>query len=189
MARLATIRPYLITSAGFVIAFYSYLFLVREHHDPVLLMFRRLEKLVPRLHALTHIYLAIRYYHHRRGTVTAVFFLSVLIHTVVGLGFLLFANALGEASLPVAGIYTVFPMGLLVTAVPVAPAGVGTGHMAFAYLFGLIGSGRGADIFTLFALSSFFFGGVGGLVYLRFKAHAAPSPLKEAREANALPVA
>ena len=38
----------------------------------------------------------------------------------------------------------------------VGPAGVGTGHAAFAYLFNLWGSQRGADIFTLAVLRQCF---------------------------------
>ncbi len=168
---IRALRPFLVTSVLVVVAFYSYLFLVRDHHDPVLRVMRRLEKTLPKLHALTQIYLGLRYYHHHRGTVLKVFILSVFIHTLVGLSLLLFAGALGETTLPVLGLYTVFPLGLLITAIPVAPAGVGTGHYAFAQLFKLISSERGADVFTLMAISNLFFGGLGGLVYLRFRAH------------------
>lgn len=166
---LSELKPFLLAATLAVIGFYGYLFLVRERHDPVLLALRKIEHALPRAHSLTQIYLGLRHYHHHRLIVLRVFALSVFIHTLVGTTLYLFALALGDPGIPLYGLFTVFPLGLLVTAVPVAPAGVGTGHAAFAYLFGLIGSVRGADIFTMYALSNLFFGGVGGLVYLRFR--------------------
>lgn len=168
-APLSALRPFLITSFGVVVAFYGYLFLVRERHDPVLMGLRRLEHALPMAHSMTQIYLGLRHYHHHRLTVLRAFLLSVVIHILVGSSLLIFAHALGETGIAEYGLFTVFPLGLLITAVPVAPAGVGTGHAAFAYLFGLIGSARGADIFTMFALSNLLFGAMGGLVYLRFR--------------------
>jgi uncharacterized membrane protein YbhN (UPF0104 family) len=85
------------------------------------------------------------------------------------------AYALGETQLTLLPVYVVVPIGLLITAIPVLPAGVGTGHAAFLYLFGLLGSQRGADIFSLYALGQILTGAIGGLIYLRFRA-TEPSP-------------
>jgi uncharacterized membrane protein YbhN (UPF0104 family) len=82
---------------------------------------------------------------------------------------------MGETQLTYTQVYGSAPLGFLVTTIPVAPAGVGTGHAAFLFLLQTVGSQRGADIFTLFALAQFFTGGIGGLVYLRFKARE-PQP-------------
>ena len=82
--------------------------------------------------------------------------------------FLCFFKAFGE-TIHALQVFICFPLGLLVTAVPVAPAGVGTGHAAFSYLFQLFGSLRGADIFSLYVLNQFLIGAVGGMVYLKAK--------------------
>ncbi len=66
-------------------------------------------------------------------------------------------------------VYSLTPLGVLVTTIPVAPAGVGTGHAAFAWLFGLAGSPRGADVYTLFVITQLLVGAVGGIIYLGFK--------------------
>jgi hypothetical protein len=81
------------------------------------------------------------------------------------------AHALGDSHLPLVSLYVVVPIGLVLTSIPIAPAGVGTGHAAFLYLFHLIGSDRGADVFSLYAIGNLFTGLIGGLVYLQFKAH------------------
>jgi uncharacterized protein (TIRG00374 family) len=168
-----------------VIAFYAYLFLVREHHDPLLRAFRTVQKKIPKASALTRIYESLRHYHNHRVTVLKVLALSALIHLSVGWACLQFAQALGEAQLSLLSLYVVVPLGLLVTAVPVAPAGVGTGNIAFLYFFHLLGSERGADVFSLYAMSQILFSSLGGIIYFRFKAgnemgemNAVPSPAK-----------
>jgi hypothetical protein len=180
---LYVLRPLVIVAAACTILFYAYLFLVKETWDPVLACIRALEQKLPAkigsaVNSLGRIYLGIRHYHDHRWTVLKTLLISLVIHMTVGWAFLQFAYAFGADHLSLLAVYTIFPLGLLVTAVPVAPAGLGTGHAAFLYLFNLIGCARGADIFTLYALSQLFYGFVGGIVYLRFKGQlqAVPSP-------------
>lgn len=171
-------KPLILTAAACVIAFYAYLFLLREKHDPVLRILKKLELRTPKFGSLVRIYEGLRHYHSHRWTVSKVLLLSLLIHMMVGWSCLRFATALGEDSLHLLSLYVIVPLGLLVTAIPIAPAGVGTGHVAFTFLFGLLGSQRGADVFTLFALTSLFFGGIGGLFYLRFRTQSAAIPVE-----------
>ncbi len=166
---LRAIHALLFIAALCVFVFYAYLFLVREHHDPVLLAFRKLERKFPRAGSLTRIYQGLRHYHSHRMTVLRVVLLSVFIHLTVCWACISFAHALGDVQVDSFSVFIIVPLGLLVTAIPVMPAGIGTGHMAFSGLFLLLGSQRGADIFSLFALVQLFSGALGGLVYLRFK--------------------
>ena len=72
----------------------------------------------------------------------------------------------------------VVPIGLLVTAVPIAPAGVGTSHAAFGWLFLHLGSKAGANVFSLFVLVQLAVAGAGGLIYLGFRGTAGePDPV------------
>jgi uncharacterized protein (TIRG00374 family) len=177
-------KLFVVTAGACVLAGYTYLFLVREHHDPVLRGFRWLESRVPRAASLTRIYEGLRHYHNHRLVVLEVLAVSIVIHLLVGWACYRFASALGESYLPLLGIYVVVPLGLLVTAVPVAPAGVGTGHAAFLFLFGLLGSRRGADVYTLVALTNILIGAMGGLVYLRFRSHEPAPELPEGATAS-----
>ncbi|MGK5082656.1 lysylphosphatidylglycerol synthase transmembrane domain-containing protein [Bdellovibrionota bacterium FG-1] len=170
-ALLAGTRFFVVCAALCVLVFYGYLFLVREHHDPALRILRSIEARFPKVSSVTRIYEGLRHYHNHRITVLQVLALSVVIHLFIGWASYRFAMALGETNLALLAIYVIVPLGLLVTAVPVAPAGVGTGHAAFLFLFGLLGSQRGADIYTLFALVNIAIGAIGGLVYLRFRSH------------------
>ena len=168
---LNAVRVLILIAATAVLFFYGYLFLIQEHHDPVLQILKKIEKRFAKTGSLTRIYEGIRHYHHHRKTVIKVLAISILVHLTVGWCCLNFAQALGESHLSLLPLYIVFPLGLLVTAIPVAPAGMGTGNIAFFYFFHLIGSERGADIFSLLALSNLFIGGIGGLVYFRFRTH------------------
>jgi uncharacterized protein (TIRG00374 family) len=168
---LAPVKFMIYLAAAGTIFFYAYLFLVREKHDPVLAILRTLEKKTPKAGSLVRVYEGCRHYHHHRGVVLKVLAVSVLIHLMVGWAVSQFALALGVTGISLLSIYVVVPLGLLVTAVPVLPAGLGTGHAAFLYLFKLLGTDRGADIFTFYALISLLTGALGGLVYLQFRSH------------------
>jgi uncharacterized protein (TIRG00374 family) len=160
-------------AATSVIVFYSYLFLVGEKHDPLLKVFKTLEKKYKKAAPLTNIYEGIRHYHHCRIAVLKVLLISMIIHATVGWACLSFAHAFGENQISLLAICIVVPLGLLVTAVPVAPAGVGTGNIAFLYFFQLIGSERGADVYSLVAFTNIMVGMLGGLVYFRFRGNEA----------------
>lgn len=182
-ALISSTRVFIVTGAVCVLAFYGYLFLVREHHDPFLRLLRAIETKIPKGNSFTKIYEGLRHYHNHRFIVLQVLAISVFIHLMVGWTAWHFAAALGETSIPLLSLYVIVPLGLLVTAVPIAPAGVGTGHAAFLFLFGLLGSQRGADVFTLVALCNVLIGAIGGVVYLRFRSHE-PAPVLDTASAG-----
>lgn len=186
---LHVLRPLVLMAAICTILFYGYLFLVKESWDPILALIRKLESSLPgkpgkAIGSIGRIYEGLRHYHHHRWAVMKALMISIVVHMCVGWAFLEFARAFGADHLSLLDVYTIFPLGLLVTAVPVAPAGLGTGHAAFLYLFNLIGCPRGADVFTLYALSQLFYGFVGGLVYLRFKSQLSPIIQAQTSTAN-----
>ncbi len=165
-------------AASCVVAFYSYLFLVQESHDPLLRGFKALENKFPRTGSLTRIYIGLRHYHSHRWTVLKAISISILIHLSVAWTFVCFARALGDVQIDPYNVFIIVPLGLLINAIPIMPAGIGTGHIAFAALFDMLGSKHGADIFNLFLLIQFFVSAIGGVVYLRFRTHE-PKPTLE----------
>ena len=44
------------------------------------------------------------------------------------------------------------PIGLITTAIPLAPGGIGIGHVAFESLYQLVGVAGGADIFNMYII-------------------------------------
>lgn len=168
-ALMRGIQMLVIVAAVSVVLFYAYLFLVKEHHDPLLHLFRALEKRFKVFGSFARIYEGIRHYHNCRWTVIKVLGISAILHVLVCTACLLLLHAIGDEGVPAFPVFVVVPLGLLVTAVPIMPAGIGTGHAAFSWLFHYLGSQRGADVFSLYALVQLVLGGLGGLVYLRFK--------------------
>jgi uncharacterized protein (TIRG00374 family) len=62
------------------------------------------------------------------------------------------AHAVLERDLPYSAVATVFPLGLLSMMLPISPAGLGVGHLAFERLFRVIGLDGGASVFNVFLL-------------------------------------
>jgi len=166
---IAGVKTFIWVSGVCVFVFYGYLFLMKETWDPILKFLNVLEKISNKFGSLTRIYQGVLIYQRRKKSVFSALAISITIHLGAGYACLQFARALLEYTLEASQIYVVAPLGLLVTAVPLLPGGVGTGHAAFGFFFQLIGSLKGADIFSLYVLGQLMIGGVGGLVYLRFK--------------------
>ena len=60
------------------------------------------------------------------------------------------------------------PIGLITIAIPIAPGGIGIGHVAFESLYQLAGLSGGADIFNLYIivqLAVFLLGGIPYFLY------------------------
>jgi uncharacterized membrane protein YbhN (UPF0104 family) len=168
------VEPFVIFSFLSMTAFYLCLFLVPDSRDPLLWLFRKMQGKLPAASSLTRVYEGVRNYHPHRGMVGLSLAISCLVHFLAASACLIFFQVLdgpmahgGPSN--VWAIYVAVPLGLLVTAVPVAPAGVGTGHAAFSWLFLLLGSHAGANIFSLHVLFQLLFGALGGLVYLRYR--------------------
>lgn len=173
----------ILASAGGVIFFYAYLFLVKDHFDPVLAIFKKAELKFPFVTHLTRTYESVKIYQSHAIAVLVSLLISLVIHLLAVAGFILLTLAIGESWISNLATTVLAPLGLLVSAIPVLPAGIGTGHAAFSWLFFQIGSKRGADLFTLYVLYKFLEGSVGGLIYLRFKSGMKlPSALDHGKE-------
>jgi len=159
-------------SAGLaVFIFYGYLFLVPDRHDWIAKMLRGLEGKSPKFGSLTRIYEGLRNYSKHRGVVVGTLLISMCIHVLVTAGVICCANAIGETHIDYLSFYLVVPLGMIITAIPVLPAGIGTGHAAFLTLFKLLGSDRGVDVFNLYILSILIHAVLGGFVYLFSKSN------------------
>jgi uncharacterized protein (TIRG00374 family) len=163
------LRPMLLASGIGVIVFYGYLFLVRPGWDPLRKVLVRFSRRWRALGAVERVYDGISAYGGSRLTVLAALMMSVCIQFAAVSACACFATALGAGDIETTGLMIAVPMGLLVTAVPILPGGVGTGHYAFAAFFQLLGSPRGADIFSLWLLTQIFIGALGGIAYLRHR--------------------
>lgn len=79
--------------------------------------------------------------------------------------FILFGKTLGIAA-PLWSYLMLVPLGLLTTAIPISPAGLGIGQLAFLALFRMVGTSQGANLFTLYMASYVLINLGGGLLYV-----------------------
>lgn len=66
-------------------------------------------------------------------------------------------------------VATVFPLGLLTLVLPISPAGLGVGHVAFDRLFAAIGLHGGATVFNVYLLGQMVPCLLGAIPYLALK--------------------
>ncbi len=113
---------------------------------------------------------AVKAYEDRREYLLKGFLVSVAIHLTIISGFYFLSRSLGGfEQVPLLKFYFLVPFGMLVTAIPIAPAGLGTGHAAFLWLFQLAGSPGGADLFTAYVSFQILLSLVGGIFYIRYR--------------------
>ncbi len=165
----------LVTGLGIVVlAFYAYVMVDFEKdgkdRDPM----RFALNTFPRLQFLVNIYDAIRIYRHHPGILFRTVFASVVVHLFAVTSFILLAGAMHESGISLPQYFLLVPLGLITTALPVAPGGIGVGHAAFLALFHLVGSRRGADIFTLFVGFALLLNLCGVFFYLGYRQEMPP---------------
>ena len=66
---------------------------------------------------------------------------------------------------------TIFPFGMIMTSLPLAPAGMGVGHYAFEALYRTMSLSGGADVFNVIQIAILATGVLGIVPYLMYKAH------------------
>ncbi len=109
-------------------------------------------------------------YEASKGVIAKGLLISVAIHcSIIGVFILISKSLGGFEGVHVQDFFFLVPFGLLVTAIPLAPAGLGTGHAAFLILFQRVGNNFGADLFTAFVSFQVMISLIGGLFYLKYR--------------------
>jgi uncharacterized protein (TIRG00374 family) len=84
----------------------------------------------------------------------------------------IYAGNLMDSDIPWTTYFYCVPIGMMLTAIPISPGGVGVGQAAFYFLFNLY-TGRkselGPTLMTIYQMFSFALGIVGALFYLQYK--------------------
>ncbi|MDD4973626.1 MAG: lysylphosphatidylglycerol synthase transmembrane domain-containing protein [Bacteriovorax sp.] len=94
------------------------------------------------------------------------FLLSILTQFLSILAFWTISSPFYSGHLPLQYAFTFIPVGLIATAVPISPGGLGVGHVLFANLFSFVNIDNGASLFNLFFLCSFSHNFLGVIPYL-----------------------
>ncbi len=121
---------------------------------------------------LVKLFEAVKTYENCRHYIYKGLAISVAVHcTLIGVVVLLAHTLGGFENVPLSKFFFLVPFAFLVTAIPIAPAGLGTGHVAFLELFKLVGAQGGADLFTAYITFQILLSLVGGLFYIRYRGH------------------
>lgn len=94
---------------------------------------------------------------------------SMAMHGVAMAYFTLLTRTVAGHAVDYGAVATVFPIGLLTTVLPLSPAGMGVGHVAFDRLYQLVGMSGGATVFNVFLLGQLAPCAVGVLPYLTLR--------------------
>lgn len=86
---------------------------------------------------LLRVYDALQNYRHQLPRLFLGLLFSVIAQTMVVLLILYVGHVLNETAIPVASYFLLVPLGLIATSLPISPAGIGVGQVAFLALFTL----------------------------------------------------
>lgn len=138
---------------------------------------------MPGFRTIRGVYEAIRAYRDRPMVIVATIAISVLVQFIfmVFMGFI--GRVLYGSSFDAALLAPIFPFGTLVTAIPLAPGGLGVGHAAFDRLFALVGLPGGANVFNIYVVSQLLLNLLGVIPYLSLKSRENVTTMRDAHDA------
>lgn len=94
------------------------------------------------------------------------FLLSVFAQFLTILSFWIISSPFYSGHLPLQYVFTFIPVGLIATAIPISPGGLGVGHVLFANLFSFVKIANGASLFNLFYLCNLSHNLFGAVPYM-----------------------
>ena len=113
---------------------------------------RRLEGRVPLSGVLVRVWNSVETYRNRPSALFAALLVSLPAHLLACLGIYLAMRAVDAPAVPVECYLLFVPLGLITTALPLSPAGVGIGQAAFYTLFNILAPGAGASASNAFTV-------------------------------------
>jgi uncharacterized protein (TIRG00374 family) len=138
-------------------------------------LFNWIEKILNKLphgHRLFNMLKALSAYSENKKIFFRILLISFLAQCFSVSLFVFIGNALGYSEVPFSVYFFVVPIGFMVTAIPISPAGVGIGQAAFYYLFNLAmgtKTSMGTTAVTAFQCLQFLVGLFGAWYYITMR--------------------
>jgi len=123
----------------------------------------------PGFSAVLKIYEALSAYRQQPWILLAAVGLSIVVQSTAVLYALFLTERLTGQTPHFSVFCTIYPIGIMTTALPLAPGGLGLGHLAFEKLFTMVGLTGGANIFNITALGQLFLNLFGFIPYLFYR--------------------
>ncbi|MCP4297111.1 MAG: flippase-like domain-containing protein [Proteobacteria bacterium] len=156
-----TILLFLCTLLFYVLVFLPF----EEGKDPII----RLLKKLPLSQQFLKIYTNFKAYQKKWKNLMISLLLAIISHSFFAYIFLIVSALLNTEQLDLMLQLFIMPIGLISTAIPISPGGIGVGHMAFESLYSIVGISGGANIFNLYIIIQLLVNLCGGFVYLGYK--------------------
>jgi len=110
--------------------------------------------LLPR--AVRNVLRSLPNYHKNAAVIPVAIAVSAFSHLLACIAYYIALRSMGGANVAMGSFFLLVPLGLVVTAIPISPAGIGVGQMAFFALFHIVSASHAvaaADAFTVFQLA------------------------------------
>jgi uncharacterized protein (TIRG00374 family) len=159
----------LLIAVGVVVIFIVAIFCLTEifsERDPFLFI---LSKKFPGFGIARKIYAALILFRKDPGTIGKAFLLSIAAQFSSLLYGYLLATSLSDKAVDIMIYAVIHPIGILTTALPLAPGGLGIGHIAFEKLFVMAKIDGGANVFNVMVLSQLALNLFGIIPYMLHK--------------------
>lgn len=125
----------------------------------------------PALKKIRELFEAMQLYGRQKSAILISIGASVIAQSFSVAFFVMVGEALG-VSIPLTAYLFCIPLGFVATALPIAPAGVGVGQIAFLFLFHAYAPesrDMGAAAITAFQMAMLAWGAVGAVFYVKYK--------------------
>ena len=159
--------PFVLISIAILFCFFLFIFYPSKDKK------RWLEKIIqkmPKQVFFMKVYQNFRVLRKHKWKLLGLIFISLVIHIVVCLLFYQITTFLiVGSSLTFWKQMALIPLGMIATAIPISPAGIGVGHVAFENLYSLFGVNGGANIFNLFIIPQIFVYLLGCIPFLLYR--------------------
>lgn len=109
---------------------------------------------------------ACRVYRGQNRTIVAASLLSTLSQGLSFAFFALLTQQISPGDLRLSELGAIFPLGMLITTLPLSPGGLGVGHLAFEQLFAMVGMAQGANVYNVYFVSQTVLNLTGVVAYL-----------------------
>jgi uncharacterized protein (TIRG00374 family) len=170
LATYPSLQPLTLSTALIFFAIFTGLLWIAAPISPDRDPLHRLLRLrLPGFHLLLRLYNALCTLKRYPLLVIKASLLALLGHGVMMLYFWYLANLIVAAPLNFGFFSAIYPLGMLITTIPLAPGGLGLGHTTFDQLFSLVGVQGGADIFNLFILGQLALNCLGFVPFISLK--------------------
>lgn len=152
----------LVAAIAGVVVFFPH----KEGSDPVE---RFLRKDLKGAKMLAKIYSALRGYRHHPRYLIYAWLISIFCQFLWFVYYVVLTEIVSTGEVKFSALAAIFPIGILTTAIPVTPGGLGVGHVAFGKLYETIGLSSGATVFNIACLGQLGLNMLGIIPYLFFK--------------------